>query len=280
MNTSAVIHFLVISMISISAFGQSSQYSKKRARPTPGVYHPSEKAPATPADPKASSPVAAPEAATPGEKKVDISDLEKKYWVPKDTEFQVVQNRTYTKANRFAATLSVGSMLNENYSSGRIYTFTGNYYMSERTGVQIQYMRYDTGDADMVSEFRNTYRTSPDFGRVKAYYGAAYNWVPVYAKLSLLDQQIIYFDMSITPGLGLTQYDQVYVSSDATKKTAPTFALDIAQHFFLNQNFAIRLDFMNRFFNEEVKNARNPDDTKRTKLNHTVIIQGGITFHF
>ncbi len=33
--------------------------------------------------------------------KVDISDLESKYWAPKDTDFSVVQNRTYSKDNRF-----------------------------------------------------------------------------------------------------------------------------------------------------------------------------------
>ena len=37
--------------------------------------------------------------------KVDISDLEQKYWAPKDTDFSVVQNRTYTKEKRFTFSL-------------------------------------------------------------------------------------------------------------------------------------------------------------------------------
>jgi hypothetical protein len=78
----------------------------------------------------------------------------------------------------------------------------------------------------------------------------------------------------------MTEYTQEFLYANSTKKTAPTFAFDIAQHFFLGQHWALRIDFMNRLYNEEVQNARNPGEVKRTKLNHTMIIQAGITFHF
>src|ERR1700731_3336923 len=50
--------------------------------------------------------------------KVDISDLENKYWAPKDTDFSVVQNRTYTKAHRFALSALIGPIVNDPYSTG------------------------------------------------------------------------------------------------------------------------------------------------------------------
>lgn len=290
MNTSrksrfaVVLTAMVLTMFaSQQVFGQAKQYQRKASKPapTPGVYHPPEKgeaaktpAPATSADAKT-----VPEAVA-GEKKVDVSDLEKKYWVPKDTEFQVVQNRTYTKANKFALSLSAATSINDYYSSGLIYDVMANYYFSERYGVQLQYMKYDSKDADTVSEFRNTYRAIPDFNRAQSYYGASFNWVPIYAKLSLLEQQIVYFDLSLSPGLGITNYSQEFLYASSSMKSSPTFSFDIAQHFFLNQHFALRIDFLNRLYNEEVQNARNPGEVKRTKLNHTMIIQGGITFHF
>ena len=43
------------------------------------------------------------------EEKVDISDLEQKYWAPKDVEFNVVQNRLYSKAGRFGITPAIVS---------------------------------------------------------------------------------------------------------------------------------------------------------------------------
>ncbi|MEO0335372.1 MAG: hypothetical protein AAF202_03205, partial [Pseudomonadota bacterium] len=40
--------------------------------------------------------------------RVDISDLENKYWAPKDTDFKVVQNRLYTKEKRFSLSTGIG----------------------------------------------------------------------------------------------------------------------------------------------------------------------------
>jgi hypothetical protein len=42
----------------------------------------------------------APQAGSPSgaSEKVDVTDLEKKYWASKDTDFSVVQNRVYSKA--------------------------------------------------------------------------------------------------------------------------------------------------------------------------------------
>jgi outer membrane beta-barrel protein len=293
MKTSLLIALLLASTV---AFGQSRQY--QRSRPKAATTKSSDKTPDKTADKSANSKAAySPGAAVPakgavtntpapvvesapGEKKVDVSDLEKKYWVPKDTEFQVVQNRTYSKAKRLAVTLSMGTLLGDYYSNVRTYNLTANYYFSERHGVQVQYIRFDSGDNETVDYFRSNYGNVPDFGRSKSYFGMSYNWIPIYAKLSLLEQQIIYFDMSISPGLGLTQYDQIFVGQDPGKKTAPTLALDIAQHFYLNQNWALRFDFINHLFNEEVRGARDSSVVKKTKLNHTIIIQGGITFHF
>src|ERR1700722_15225129 len=59
----------------------------------------------------------APSASPSPDKKVDISDLENRYWTAKDTEFNVVQNRLYTKAKRFSVTLQGGTNLSDTYTS-------------------------------------------------------------------------------------------------------------------------------------------------------------------
>jgi uncharacterized lipoprotein NlpE involved in copper resistance len=40
--------------------------------------------------------------------KVDVKDLEERYWTAKDTEFKVVQNRLYTKEKKFSLTPMAG----------------------------------------------------------------------------------------------------------------------------------------------------------------------------
>src|SRR4051794_14929352 len=76
---------------------------------------------------KGSAPAAAPAtapakggapAANADDKKVDISDLENKYWAPKDTDFSVVQNRTYSKDHKFIASLQYGIPINDSHSDG------------------------------------------------------------------------------------------------------------------------------------------------------------------
>ena len=55
-----------------------------------------------------------------GGDKLDLKKLEDKYWAAKDTDFSVVQNRTYTKEGRAFLSLSYGPLMNDPYSYGRL----------------------------------------------------------------------------------------------------------------------------------------------------------------
>ena len=91
---------------------------------------------AKPGDGKAAKPS---EKAKDGkDEKIDVSGLEGRYWTAKDNEFSVVQNRVYTKAKKFSVTPSVGSSLNDTYSSDFQYGLDVDYYLSEHEGVELQ----------------------------------------------------------------------------------------------------------------------------------------------
>src|SRR5690606_6683940 len=117
---------------------------------------------------------------TPESDKLDISELEQKYWAPKDTDFSVVQNRTYTKAGRFAATAFLGIPVNDPYSSGLAYAAYVNYYFNERYGVEFQYFTAKYGDSDTLDAFRagGGGGRPPDFNRPLDFVGIGFNWVP------------------------------------------------------------------------------------------------------
>src|SRR3954454_2812075 len=53
--------------------------------------------------------------------KVDVTELEKKYWAPKDTDFSVVQNRTYSKQGKFAISALYGLHIDDDFSKGSAY---------------------------------------------------------------------------------------------------------------------------------------------------------------
>ena len=220
--------------------------------------------------------------------KLDIQGLEQKYWAPKDTDFSVVQNRTYTKEKKYAASVQYGLLMNDGYSSGGGIMLTGNYFMDERQGVEVTYQTFDLEDSDQTKAFldlaTNTNKLVPDHGKLTEYYGVGYTWVPFYAKVSMLGKKILYLDIAVTPHIGMSTYEQLTdTNSDEVreirKKQSFTYGFDITQMLFISKELAFRFDVRNRFFSEDVLNYR--DGTKkRTKTTNTTLIGFGLTYFF
>ena len=219
--------------------------------------------------------------------KLDVTDLEKKYWAAKDTDFSVVQNRTYSKANRFGLSVQYGTLVNDPYSEATNVSGSLSYYFSERLGVELNYTNTkanDNGAVEAYKKISGTNGVSPDHGKQTGYYGASLNLVPFYAKVSVWNTKIIYFDMAISPGLGVTSYEQQIdpLYGDNIKKTAPTFSLDVSQMFFLGKTLAFRADYKNRWFNEDVVmfSTVNHGSKVRTDTNHTSLLMFGVTLFY
>ena len=209
--------------------------------------------------------------------KVDVADLEKKYWASKDTDFSVVQNRIYTKANRFALSLQYGTLVNDPWSDGP--TMSGNlaYYFSERLGLEAHYEKTNSVDNKALINLKAQSGTA-NRGKIMGFQGLSANWVPFYAKMSVLNGTIIYFDMAISPGVGVTNYDQQLLSGNQSK-TAPTLSLDITQSFFFNKYMAFRIDYKNRWFQEQIL-SYNTGASVSTETSQTSLLLFGLTFFY
>ena len=218
--------------------------------------------------------------------KLDVSDLEKKYWAAKDSDFNVVQNRMFTKAGRFSLTGSYGSMINDAWSDGPTAGLNAGYYFNERWGVELTATGSNTKDNTAADRLKSQ-NGYPNNNKMKNFYGAQVDWVPFYGKVSLLNSSIVYFDMSASLGAGITQYDQQR-EEGAVTQNAPTVSLDISQHFFLNKWFAIRLDYKNRFYKEDILWYKQSSQiaagassrTDSSDVNHTTILMVGAEFFF
>lgn len=216
--------------------------------------------------------------------KVDISDIESKYWAPKDTDFSVVQNRTYTKEKRFAASVQYGPLINSSFIEGYSLGVSANYFLSERYGVQVDYVMSDYEDSEATTRFKSL-GGAPDYGKPTGYYGIGFNWIPFYAKMSVLGSKIIYFDMAITPTIGLTQYEAMTLDKGGLDKTGLSYGFDITQWFFLSSHFAIRADVKARWFQEEIVKYQtdapvNSGDKLRDSWTDTTLFLLGCTFFF
>ncbi len=211
---------------------------------------------------------AKPTNAAPAEddKKVDISDLENKYWAPKDTDFSVVQNRTYPKEGKIFISPQYGLIVNDQYNEGSVMGISGQYFFSERYGVQIESFKSDLKLNKAMQDLSTLASgAQADHGKLTGYYGVGFNMVPFYAKMSVLGKKIIYFDMAFTPVIGMSTYDQV-VSTGNVSKTALTYGFDISQYFLFNKWVAIRTDLKSHWRSEEVLTYGNGSTTGGVKV--------------
>lgn len=223
------------------------------------------------------------ESKKPKSDKVDISDLENRYWTAKDTEFSVVQNRLYTKEKRFSITPEIGPIFNDPYTNSINLGVAVNYYFTERSGVELTWWRTSAAEADLITRI-GTNGAMPDHNLPQMYIGAAYNWIPIYAKLSFLEKKILYFDMAVSPGIGVTTLKSSHFTTSTSfvpptgrDQTQITFALDISQQVFLSEHWAVRLDLRNHFYQEKLYGAVSGNELN-TKFTYTGTVMLGLTF--
>lgn len=185
-----------------------------------------------------------------GSDKLDIKKLEQKYWAAKDDDFSVVQNRRYVKAERFYLTGAGGIPFNDPYSTGTIMSGSLGYFFNERWGLEASYNSASLSDNDAVKQFVDTYGVIPDHNVFKSSYFLSGIWVPFYAKMSVVDKAIIYFDMGLSFGLGTLNYEITQVEGNLAK-SAFAYKLGVFQQIFFSEHFAIRADLVNTWSTQD-----------------------------
>ncbi len=212
--------------------------------------------------------------------KLDVSDLEQRYWTPRDTEFNVVQNRTYSKVKRLGVGLSLGTVITDTYVDTTDMTLTLNYFPTERYGIEVNYTDHSGKPSKAVSDFINSHGTIPNHNLIQQSIGASFNWVPLYAKMSFLEKRILYYDMYISPGIQYVTYkqhyrDQVNTALNREKENSVLgFSLDVSQVVFLNRNFAFRLDFKNRWYKNDVLRHSTGETDSSVVINSNSLLFG------
>jgi outer membrane beta-barrel protein len=259
---------VLILFVGLSANAQSGQYKRSKKTTTPEVSNPS-----------------APSPANKGKDlKVDIKDLEEQYWTPQDTEFKVVQNRKFSKDGKYALSLQFGPLMNDSYAEGLgNLGVTVGYYFSEFMGVEFNYTKYNVDKSEVVSAFEDQFGgTTPDYNEPLDYIGANFNWIPIYGKMSIQDKKIIYFDLAISPGIGMTKYNQktsATAAQQGSDESAFVLALDVSQHFFFSERVALRIDMKNRRYKEEILKFSD-GSVARDSNKTTTLWQVGFTYYF
>ncbi len=200
--------------------------------------------------------------------KLDIQKLEQKYWAAKDDDFSVVQNRKYSKAQRFYVSGAAGTPVNDPFSDGTYLGLSFGYYFNERWGVEASYNHANFKENDATTQFQTQYMNSPDFNTITSTYFLTGTFVPFYAKMSVLDKTIIYFDMGINLGVGMNNY-QIEKNTGAESKSSPALKLGVFQQIFFSEHFAIRADFVN-VWSSQTKKPFDPGVSQRKERDEVI----------
>lgn len=246
------------------ANAQSSQYKRK----------------AKPAAKKSAGKKAPAKSGSATNQKLDIENLEKRYWAPKDTEFKVVQNRKFNKAKRYNLSVMGGTLFNDSFSEGDNLLISSTHYFDEHNGLEVRLefpnQRPNEGAKEVQAKGGNPDQNFEDWA-----FSVNYNWIPFYGKISVLDNKIIYFDMAVYAGLGYVKYTQ-QVKDDyshfAETLGSASFNFGISQQYFLSKHWALKLDVSSRYYKEERRLYQ--DGTSQGSFNqfNTYILFGGTYF--
>jgi outer membrane beta-barrel protein len=224
--------------------------------------------------------------------KLDLKKLEDKYWSAKDTDFNVVQNRTYAKTKKTFVSLSYGPLVNDAYSYGRMTNLSGGYYFSERLGLEIAYEQASIKNNESTDTFIKQNQFAPDYNIMKNYTSLNVVLVPFYAKMSFWDRKILYFDMQFAFGVGQMKYQIQKVNGNPVTntgveadedKTALGYNFDVTQQLFFHENFAVRFDIKNKWSKQTkeryfIQSGQSRDLGDTTQQDTTMLL--GMTFFY
>lgn len=198
----------------------------------------------------------------PDKDSIDLKKLEEAYWASKDDNYSVIQNRTFTKTNKFYLSLGYGLLINDPYAKARELGVSVGYFLNEDLGLELSYYNFDSSQNDTVTAYENQFGgAKPDYNLLKSKQTLSLVYSPLYAKMSLMNKSILYFDMGVTLGLGISQYEIQKVNKDGVgNKTqanemasSPHLEIGLMQQLFINQTLAIRLDIKNSFYTQKTK---------------------------
>lgn len=109
-------------------------------------------------------------------------------------------------------------------------------------------------------------------GKIGLMSGLEAGWTPLYGKVNLAAETVWHFDLGLTGGLGVLQY-QV---PEPRGTNALTLAghLGLGQRFFLSRSTTVRLELRDYLYNGKIMQLGNSD----TKLENQLMLELGISF--
>jgi outer membrane beta-barrel protein len=216
---------------------------------------------------------------------VDVESIKKKYWATGDeSQLGVVQNRLYSKAGKFQLGLSTGVSFSDPFLTMRPIGGSVGYFFNETWGLNLVAWKTQTSGSSALAALQ---AGGLDANTVlPTYYAGAEGVASIlYGKLSFVGAKILYYDMYLTGGLGLTgvRYDIPNPVVPVDSPSEITYSLGLGQRFYVDQRFSVRLDYRFMYYEETIRMkivTPRAGEVLNNRSNFTHSIQLGLDFFF
>lgn len=197
--------------------------------------------------------------AAPAEGEVDISDIQSQYWKAHDREFEVIQNKLYTKENRIELTPLFGLYQRVDFQDTRTLGLSAAYHFSDMWGAELMGYKMFTNDSHILRTFKETRNATVEFNAERYYAGASALFTPVYGKFSFLGKKISHFDLYLSAGGGVVM----------TTAMRPAVSAGLGQKFWVSPKWNFRVEYRWMRYNDRVN----------TTQGATAVQNGGVGFY-
>lgn len=173
-----------------------------------------------------------------------LENLKTRYWSQgEEGEIGVVQNRTYSKVGKFEFGIMGGVQMNDPFISTQSLGVDLGFHLSEFIAIRLLALKYFSKGSAALSTFEKELEATTNTNFLKNYYGAEVAGSLFYGKLSVLGAMIIYYDLYLTAGGGIT------VTENGNLFTP---SLGIGQRFYLNQYLSLKFDYKFSYYKETI----------------------------
>ena len=137
-------------------------------------------------------------------KRVDVEQLKKQYWND-ESQYEVVQNRLYPKSGRIEFQVYGGSVSSDPFIATTFLGATLGYHFNEYVSVHAMVNRDFSVKSSALGVLEapptlTTTNTNPTYWK----YGGEVVGSLIYGKLSLLGKAILYYDLHVLGGAGIS----------------------------------------------------------------------------
>ena len=205
---------------------------------------------------------------------LDVSKITQKYWAQgKDTELGVVQNRKFTLDHKFDLGLFTGVISSDPFLSVNQFGASLGYHFDQYFSLHAMAWRAVAKPSDAYTTLQSQAHQTPNTNNPRSFYGLEADANLLYGKISVLGKMIIYVDIFLLGGAGVTQTE--------TGNYFTPF-LGIGQKIHLNEWLAVQLDYRVMRYNETIvsKAPTTLGNPLGTRANTTDVVTLGLSFTY